>query len=365
MFIHRWLDAFFGRGDYAVTVPPMDGPFMHNDAIDLMESVASLESPDNLIWANGHVWFSDGGQLYRCDGQAVAVGAPGAPITALAASRNGLWVCREDGLARLDDAGNATAVQGGPSGAHVTAMAEASDGSLYLAVGSARNPARDWRRDLMELNRHGEIHRRTPDGRFECIISGLGWAGGLMVEKAGSVIVSETWRHRLVRIAGGRKPEVLVTNLPFYPSRLAAASDGGAWLATYAGRGQLIEFVLRQHAYRKKMMEEVAEPWWIGPSFSSGKSFLEPIRGGTVKRMGQTKAWAPSNSYGLVVKLDHNMQPVVSLHSRADGKRHGVMSVTEAGGSLWLASRGNGEIVTAPLNQIDRLSRSQKERVQL
>ncbi|MFM2279861.1 MAG: hypothetical protein RLZZ444_2092, partial [Pseudomonadota bacterium] len=288
----------------------------------------------------------------------------GTTITALAASARGLWVCRNDGLSLVDGAGNATPVTGGPSGAHVTAMVEAADGGLYLTVGSATNPASQWRRDLMERNRTGSVLRRNAEGRFETLVTGLGWAGGLLADADGNVVVSETWRHRLVRVAPHRKPHTLTDNLPFYPSRLMPASDGGAWLGTYAGRGQLIEFVLRQHAYRRRMMEEVAEPWWIGPSFSSGKSFLEPIRGGTVKRMGQTKAWAPSNSYGLVVRLDRTMQPVLSLHSRADGQRHGIMSLTEAGDSLWLASRGNGEVVSAPLDQIDRLSRSQKERVQ-
>lgn len=365
MLFGRWLDTFFGRGEAAVTVPPMDGPFLHNDAVDLMETVARVQSPDNLLSAGGALWFSDGGQLFRLDGRPVAVDPAGAAITALAASPKGLWIAREDGLGLRDAGGRVTEIPGGPPGATITAMVEAADGTLFLTTGSRRNAAGEWRRDLLERNREGAVWRRTADGRFETLLGGLRWAGGLLLDGGGDLVIAETWRHRLLRLRQDRRQEVLADNLPFYPSRLLASAAGGGWIGSYAGRGQLIEFVLRQHSYRRRMMQEVEEPWWIGPSFASGRSFLEPIRGGTVKRMGQTKAWAPSNSYGLAVRLDAGLKPSLSLHSRADGRRHGIMSLCEHDGHLWLASRGNGEIVRAPLEQIPALSRSQKERVQI
>ena len=50
--------------------------------------------------------------------------------------------------------------------------------------------------------------------------------------------------------------------------------------------------------------------------------------------MGIHKPWSPSRSYGLVVKLDAQLRPVASFHSRANGRRHGVTAVAEvtAGG---------------------------------
>ena len=47
--------------------------------------------------------------------------------------------------------------------------------------------------------------------------------------------------------------------------------------------------------------------------------------------MGIHKPWAPSRSYGLVVRLDAAMRPVASFHSRANGHRHGVTSAIEVG----------------------------------
>lgn len=56
--------------------------------------------------------------------------------------------------------------------------------------------------------------------------------------------------------------------------------------------------------------------------------------------MGVHKPWSPSRSYGLAVRLDEKMQPLFSLHSRADGTRHGVCSVLEDCGRLLVAARG-------------------------
>ena len=40
----------------------------------------------------------------------------------------------------------------------------------------------------------------------------------------------------------------MLDELPGYPARLSPAQDGGFWLAVFAGRTQLIEFVLREPA---------------------------------------------------------------------------------------------------------------------
>jgi hypothetical protein len=61
--------------------------------------------------------------------------------------------------------------------------------------------------------------------------------------------------------------------------------------------------------------------------------------------MGIHKPWSPSRSYGLVVKLDAQLRPVASLHSRANGRRHGITSVAEVGGRVFAASKGGNAIL--------------------
>ncbi len=161
----------------------------------------------------------------------------------------------------------------------------------------------------------------------------------------GRLIVAESWRHRLIGIpAGGGEPVPLLTQLPGYPARLAPRQDGYL-LSLFAPRNRLIEFVLMEDDYRADMMREIDPPYWIAPSLSASRSFLEPLQCGGVRTMGIHKPWSPSRSCGLVVELDSDLQPVASYHSRANGTRHGVTSAIMRGGTILAASRGGDAIL--------------------
>jgi hypothetical protein len=160
------------------------------------------------------------------------------------------------------------------------------------------------------------------------------------------MVVSESWRHQLVRFSATGNRATVLTHLPGYPSRLAPASDGGAWLTLFAPRNRLIEFVLQETHYRQDMIDQVPPAYWIAPALASNRSFLEPLQCGGIRTMGIHKPWSPSRSYGLVVKLDRDMQPQFSLHSRANGTRHGICSVAEKDGRLFVGSKG-GDCVLA------------------
>ena len=67
--------------------------------------------------------------------------------------------------------------------------------------------------------------------------------------------------------------------------------------------------------------------------------------GGQVKHLGIVKPWGPTRSYGFVIHLDPSGIPTISLHSRADGKRHGVTSCIEFGGRLLVASKGGDAVL--------------------
>jgi hypothetical protein len=148
-------------------------------------------------------------------------------------------------------------------------------------------------------------------------------------------------------IAFGRDgaQRVVLEDLPGYPWRIAPASGGGWWLTCFAMRTQLVEFVLRETAFRKRMLREIDPRWWIAPSLRSGTSFLEPLQLAHLKTMGVVKPWAPPRSYGLVIRLDERGVPAGSLHSRFDGVHHGIVSAVEHDGALYLLSKGSGRVL--------------------
>jgi hypothetical protein len=227
----------------------------------------------------------------------------------------------------------------------VTALDWTNDDRLIVANGSTRLPAAEWRRDLMSRGSTGFV--AVANGRLESriVADGLAFPAGLCASGT-TIHVTEAWRHQILSIGSGlRAPVAVLKHLPGYPARIIRLSAERFGLCFYSVRSQLIEFVLRETRFRRRMLEEVPEPFWVAPALSSGHSFKEPLQAGGVIRLGIHKPWAPTRSYGLVCILDANLQPLASAHSRAGGRRHGVVSIAERDGVVYAAAKGNGEIV--------------------
>ncbi|SDA88666.1 hypothetical protein [Mesorhizobium qingshengii] len=343
MILDPILDIFRGR---AVTIPPLDGAFRPNTRLDDAPAFAELSEPDNLLVSGDRLIASSGNAIYSIGVGAapVVVETFPSPVRALALSPSGeLTVGLESG--KLLIAGKEVALSADVR--CITALAYANDGTLWLANGSAEHAPSQWAADLMKKGASGSLWRRdAASGAFRKVAGDIAFPYGLHpIGK--DVLVSESWRHQLVRFDGetGNRSRVLA-HLPGYPARLSPSPDGGAWLTLFAPRNRLIEFVLQETHYRQDMLEQVPPAYWIAPALASSRSFLEPLQCGGIRTMGIHKPWSPSRSYGLVVRLDREMQPQFSLHSRANGTRHGICSVAEKDGRLFIASRG-GDCVLA------------------
>ena len=178
-----------------------------------------------------------------------------------------------------------------------------------------------------------------PRRRVRTIASGLSYAFGACAA-GDAVLVSESWSHRVLAIAPDGSQRAILDNLPVYPSRLSPAASGGFWLTAFAARTQLVEFVLRENAYRRRMLAEIEPQYWIAPALNSGNTFLEPMQGAQLKIMGVVKPWAPPRSYGLVIRLNADGLPLYALHSRVDGVNHGVVAAVEWMGHCSPSPRG-------------------------
>jgi hypothetical protein len=233
----------------------------------------------------------------------------------------------------------------------VNALAATSDGSLLATDGSANEPCQDWARDLLNRGRSGRLLLINPEtAEVKVRASGLRYAFGV-ASRGIEVLVSESWRHRLVAVGANGAVRSVLDQLPVYPSRIAPASDGGFWLTAYTARTQLFEFVLRESGYRRRMMREVPPEFWVVPRLRSGASLGEPMQGAHLKTMGVVKPWAPPRSYGLVIRLEADFSPIYSFHSRVDGKNHGIVAAAELNGALYVLAKGPRRLLRLTISE--------------
>jgi hypothetical protein len=345
------FDRLLGRGSAAVTVPVFDGVLKPNHLLDEAEEWLGLDSPGDLAALGDKLYVSDGNCLLTIEaqGQRTEVLRTNGQITAFAPWQGG-FALAVDGT-RIDVVGGAHdgrswhEAAGVPFGA-INAIT-VQDDALIATDGSRHHGPEQWQRDLMEKRANGRVVKLTADGAT-VLRSGLGYAFGV-VAGDGDLWVSESWRHRLIRL--GDSSSVL-DNLPGYPSRLTQAKGSGYWLSVFACRTQLVEFVLREKDFREEMMRSISPELWVAPQVRPPASFLEPLQGGAIKQMGVLKPWAPPRSYGLVIRLSESGHPLTSLHSRVDGRHHGITAVAETADALFILSLGVNAVLRLPLHKI-------------
>lgn len=337
------IDRFRGRGAHAATVPPMDGALRPNTLLEQAEVVARAAAPDNLVLHRGTVFFSSGSDILALDpttGVTLQWRRCAATVTAMASSGATLAIALSDGSLILSGDTDRTLTT---LGSCITAIAPGEQGRLIICVGSTRNLATDWKRDLLQGGASGAVWALTvADGTLQKLADGLSWPAGAAISD-GRVVVVEGWKHRLTPLGTA----ALITDLPGYPSRLTPAPDGW-WLTVFAPRNQLIELVLRERDYRERMMREIDSDHWIAPSLAPAVDFNEPMQGGAIRTHGIIKPWAPTRSYGLLVRLDASFRPIASYHSRADGRFHGVTSALHLGDRVLVTSLGGNAVLSLP-----------------
>jgi hypothetical protein len=354
------IDRFRGSGDAAITVPPMDGAFSPNQRLDEASSVLEISAPDNLATDGQRVWFSSGGELFE-----LKPGQTTSTVERVAQFESSI-TCMDvsaDGGTAVGLASGGLFFQSGPhhgkkmlalEGRLIscpTALHFEDANTLVLCLGSQDNDPAQWKRDLLDSNASGSVWRIDLRREHHILLAdNLAWPNGL-ARARGRLIVAESWRHRLAEINAGGRLNPILTELPGYPGRISAASPSGYWLVVPTPRSQLIEFVLREPRFRRAMMKEIEPEFWVAPSLNPITDYREPLQAGAMRELGEIKPWAPSRSYGLVVQLDENFNPLRSFHSRANGKRHGITSCCEVGGRLLLTSHGAMALLSLNINR--------------
>ena len=343
-------DNLLGHGEAAVTVPPLDGALQPNHQLDETSSRYPLSAVDSLVTLGNELHASSGKEIYKFqgDGDWHKYRQFKADIASITATNDGgLVVALVTGEVYIEGGNfDGSSYQLGEKFNCITAVV-VSETDIFVAHGSEDNAFGEWQRDLLECRASGSIWRiNIFSGEKTLLANKLAYPAGLILDED-TLVFSEAWGHRLVRISlqDPDLHETLYSDLPGYPGRLAHANNG-YWLAVFAPRSQLVEYVLREKKYRSRMMSEISPSCWITPKLRSGQHFYEPLQGGGVKQLGVLKPWAPTMSFGLCVRLNSNFQPISAFHSRADGHTHGVTDMVEMSGNLFVAARGDNVVVS-------------------
>lgn len=342
--------------------PVLDGPMRPNSALDECPVVSdAAKEPDDIAFAvDGTAYVTSGNRLIRFADADFARPATAAEFDGLATGvashpEGGVVVCvAGKGVAFIDgpESGRILEIQGQGGLKCPTAITVGPQGAIYVCDGSLQNSPDRWAHDLMEKRSSGRVLRIDANSnQVEVLATGLAWPNGTcLAGDQRSLIVSEAWAHNLLRLplAGtgplGARPETVMQNLPGYPARIAPFGSGYC-LTMFALRTQLVDFVLTEDSYRRKMIERIDPAFWIVPALRSDNHYLEPVQGGGLRKHGSLKAWAPPRSYGLVIFLNDEFEPESSLHSRVGGSCHGITGVAVRGGEVFIASKGGGKIV--------------------
>lgn len=329
------------------TIPPMEAGLRPNhrldDAAELLPADA-FEPDDVAVTDDGTVVFSAGDTIHALrDDKARTVAQFNGTVTALTAYGSGVLAAVEGiGLVAVGPAGASRELCTDPAvSSCVTDLTQAADGSLLVTVGSLHEGPDGWARALLRGDRSGRVVRVT-GATASVEADGLAWPAGIEALGDSEVLLSLSLDHRIERrptSALGTPGAGVPANLPAYPGRLAATDDG-CWVAAPYVRNRFTELLLDEPELTAEMMRTIAPEEWFVPRLRCTTPYTDTLQMGQLRVLGVIKPWAPARSYGLVFRLDGTGRVVESLHSRADGERHGVTGVAVRGRHPVLAARG-------------------------
>ena len=342
-------------------IPSMEGPLQPNEALDHLPVVCqSFPGIDDVVIdEEGRLYISSEHRVMRLSGedyknQEVFYECD-APAGGLGIYPDGrLMVCiSERGVVLVDENGRQDGIDTvqGSAIKCPTSVTAGPDGKIYITDGTVHHNPQDWVWDLMEKQTAGRLICYEPEtGKSEILLKDLAYPYGVcLTHDLRSLLLTESWQHTLwqypldnLRPGAGER---VIPNMPGYPARIVPSGDGGYWMCLFGMRTALLEFILTQEKYRQEMMKTIDSRHWIRPVLSLSNDGMEPLQAGHIVQLGIVKPWAPPRSYGLIIKLDENYDPIKSLHSRVDGRCHGITGLRELKNELCVVSKGHNKIL--------------------
>lgn len=348
--LKEWLNPDWARHR---TIPPFEAGLRPNRRLDDSSTLlahGAYEPDDLLVRDSGDIVFSSGDTVFTLAGEIVTpLATLGGQVGALLAIGASVVAAVDGvGLVTIDAAGSARDLCTDALVAScVTDLALLPDGAVLATIGSST--VRDWAAALVAGDRTGRIVR--VDGTHaEIAADGLGWPAGIETASDTEVVVSLSFDHRIERRASaalGSPGAPVGASLPVYPGRIRATDDGW-WVAAPYARNRFTELLLDEPDLLREMAATIRPDQWFVPRLRCPNPYTDTLQLGQLRVLGVIKPWAPARSYGLAFRLDRRGRIAESVHSRADGDRHGVTGVASRDGRILVAARGFRNMLDAP-----------------
>ncbi|MFW5470628.1 SMP-30/gluconolactonase/LRE family protein [Knoellia sp. CPCC 206435] len=217
-----------------ITVHPVPGP----GAEDVLVATHGPHAGDVFTGTeDGAIWqvSPDGARLRR------VARTGGRPLGIEQAADGRLLVCdAHRGLLWVDvDSGSIEVLETDVDGIRMrfcNNAAIAADGTVWFSDSSRVHGIEEWKADFIRVTRTGRLMRLAPGGRPEVVLDGLAFANGVALSADEAfVAVAETGgrcvtRHHLTGARAGTT-DLLVGDLPGYPDNISRGSDGLVWVS--------------------------------------------------------------------------------------------------------------------------------------
>lgn len=152
----------------------------------------------------------------------------------------------------------------------------APDGRIFFSEATIRFDMHEWMVDALESRGNGRIVCHDPrDGTTRTVVSGIRFPNGICLAHDGrSLFFASTWSCTIERywLEGPNKgrTETVIADLPGYPDNINRASDGTYWLALVGMRTPAFDLALRKPAFRRRMVQQLAQDEWLFPQMNVG-----------------------------------------------------------------------------------------------
>ena len=148
--------------------------------------------------------------------------------------------------------------------------AVAADGTIYFSDSSQRVSLEHWKGDLIEHSGTGRLLRVAPGGQPEVILDGLQFANGVALAADESfVAVAESGGYCVKRVAlqGSNAGAVgtLIDNLPGFPDNISTGTDGLIWITIGSRRDRTLDRLAPLPPLLRRLVWSLPEAWLPAP----------------------------------------------------------------------------------------------------